>query len=141
MFTRSDDRVEALADVELFSPCTRRQLQAVAQLTDEVHLPARTVLMREGSVGHECFVLIEGTADVRIRGNCIAKLGPGEIVGEMALLEQEPRSATVVTRTPVRALVMTSVGFAAVLDAAPAVSRRVMRTLARRLRGVQSTAA
>lgn len=140
MFTKRDARAERLNEVPLFSACSKRELDAVTRLADETRLRAGTVLTREGSPGHECFVLLEGRADVRIGRKLVARLGPGEIVGEMALLESEPRTATVVTTTPVRALVMTRPNFTAVLEQAPTVARRVMRTLAHRLREVQSAA-
>jgi CRP-like cAMP-binding protein len=137
-FSRRDGRIEHLAEVEVFSACNNRQLERIAALTDETLLPANTTLMREGQAGRECFVLLDGEADVKIRGKRVARLGPGDVVGEMALLEHEPRVATVVTRTPVRALVLTAKSFNAVLDSAPAVARRVMRMLAHRLRVVQA---
>ena len=140
MFTRTDPRSEQLRALPLFSACSNRELDAVAKLADETHIRAGAILTREGSPGHECFVLLDGRADVRIGRKLVARIGPGEIVGEMALLESEPRTATVVTTTPVRALVMTRPNFTAVLEQAPSLARRVMRTLARRLREVQSAA-
>ena len=137
-FSRRDGRIEHLQEIEVFSACNTRQLERIAALTDETLVPAGTTLMEEGEAGRECFVLLDGEADVEIRGKRIARIGPGDVVGEMALLEHEPRVATVVTRTPVRALVLTAKSFNAVLDAAPAVARRVMRTLAHRLREVQA---
>lgn len=140
MFTRPDPRSEQLQGLPLFAACSRRELEAVGKLADETRIRPGTVLTREGAPGHECFVLLEGHADVRIGRKVVAQVGPGEIVGEMALLESEPRSATVVTTSPVRALVMTRPNFTAVLEQAPHLARRVMRTLAKRLREVQSAA-
>jgi CPA1 family monovalent cation:H+ antiporter len=124
----------------MFSACSSRELQVIARLVDETLVPAGTVLTRQHTPGHECFVIVEGAAVVRIGGAEVAELGPGDIVGEMALLESEPRTATVVTTTRSRLLVMTRRTFTAVLDSSPHVARRVMRTLARRLRDVQSAA-
>lgn len=140
MFTKPDRRTERLYEVPMFSGCSKRELEAVGRLADETRLRTGTVLTREGSPGHECFVLLEGEADVRIGRKVVAHLGPGEIVGEMALLSSEPRTATVVATKPVRVLVMTRPNFTAVLEQAPTVARRVMRTLAQRLREVQSAA-
>lgn len=141
MFSRRDARLEELRELDIFSACTPRQLELVGKVADEVHLPAGTTLMREGKPGHECFILIDGRAKVSIRGHKMATLHSGDIVGEMALIEQEPRSATVVTTTPVRALALTPQAFAAILDNAPAVARRVLRLMARRLRKVNAQAA
>jgi CRP-like cAMP-binding protein len=124
----------------LFSACTRRELEIVDGLADEARLREGTLLTVEGEAGREAFVLLEGEADVTVGGRAVAHLGPGEIVGEMALLESEPRTATVVTTSSARVLVMTRPQFTAVLERCPSVSRRVMRTLATRLRTVQSAA-
>ena len=140
MFKKPDPRSELLESLPLFSGCSPRELEAIGRLADETTVPAGTILTREGHPGHECFVLLEGRADVRVGRKLVARIGPGEIVGEMALLESEPRTATVVTKTPVRTLVMTRPSFTAVLEQAPSFARRVMRTLARRLRTVQSAA-
>jgi CRP-like cAMP-binding protein len=140
VFKRDDPRTDTLASLPLFSACPRRELEAISGLVDEVRIPAGTVLTKQGAAGRECFVLVDGRADVRIDGNRIARLGPGDIVGEMALLESEPRTATVVTTTPARALVMTRPTFIAVLDRSPHIARRVMQQLAHRLRDAQSAA-
>lgn len=140
MLGRTDRRVEDLEDNPLFSACTRRELQEISRLMDEARFEAGTTLMAQGRAGRECFVILEGEASVVMDSCEIARAGPGEIVGEMALLEQEPRCATVVAATPLRALVMTRPTFTAVLDASPAVARRLLRLLAQRLRDSQSAA-
>jgi CRP-like cAMP-binding protein len=138
LLKRRDERVEALRDVPVFSACTRRELEVIARHADEATLPKGTVLTEEGRVGHEAFILLDGRALVSIRGKRIATIGAGDITGEMALLEHEPRSATVVTTTPVRALVLTQQGFDSIVDAVPRLARRIMRSLAHRLREVQT---
>jgi len=140
VFTNRDPRTDVLYELPLFSGCNRRELETVAGLADEVRLRAGTILTAQGEPGNECFVLLDGGADVTIDDHLVAELGPGEIVGEMALLESEPRTATVVTTTNTRVLVMTRPTFTAVLEKCPNLARRVMRTLARRLRDVQSAA-
>jgi CRP/FNR family cyclic AMP-dependent transcriptional regulator len=138
MFTREDPRSEALRSLPLFSGCTRRELETVGSMADEVPLREGVVLTEQGKPGSECFVLLSGGADVTIGRRVVAHVGPGEIVGEMALLESEPRTATVITTERTRVLVMTRPNFTALLEKCPNVSRRVMRTLARRLREVQA---
>jgi CRP/FNR family transcriptional regulator, cyclic AMP receptor protein len=137
MFARADQKLEGLRQLPLFSGCNRRQLEHIARATDEVRLREGTILMEEGEVGRECFVIADGEAVVSIDGEPVAQLGPGDIVGEMALVDQKPRSATVVAETPLRAVVMTRMEFAEVVDAAPTVGRKIMRTLAERLRDAQ----
>jgi CRP/FNR family cyclic AMP-dependent transcriptional regulator len=135
---KTDERVQQLADVPTFSQCTRPQLELIARRSDEVHIPEGATLMREGRTGRECFVLLEGEAIVTIGSEAMAVLGPGDIAGEMAVIEHEPRSATVTAWSPVRALVFTTQEFDSVLDHVPAVAMRVMQTLAQRLRAVQA---
>lgn len=135
---RNDERIEQLADVDLFSACPPAQLELIARLSDEVHFPAGATLMREGRTGRECFVLLDGEAFVTIDDEPVALIGAGDIVGEMAVIEHEPRVATVTAWSPVRALVFSTQEFDGVLDHVPAVAMRVMRTLARRLRAVQA---
>lgn len=138
MFRRENPRIAELAGLAPFSACTRRQLEEINRLSDDVWCPEGTRLIREGAAGRECFVIAEGEAVVTIGGDEVARLGPGDIVGEMALLDREPRSATVVAATPLRAVVMTNLQFAAVADLCPSVAKKVMGTLAHRLREVQA---
>ena len=140
MFGRHDERIDELSQVPLFGDCRRNELEVIASVVDEATIPAGRVLMREGRMGREAFVLLEGEADVEIGGERIAHIGPGDITGEMALIEHQPRTATVITRTPVRALVLTQQSLDVVLDASAAITLRVMRTLSERLREVQSAA-
>ena len=135
---KTDERVQQLAEVSTFKACSQPQLELIARMSDEVHIPEGATLMREGRTGRECFVLLEGEAIVTIGNEAMAVLGPGDIAGEMAVLEHAPRSATVTAWSPVRALVFTIQEFDSVLDHVPAVAMRVMQTLARRLRAVQA---
>lgn len=141
MFRQENPRIRDLAGLTPFAGCSRRQLEEVNRLSDDVSCPAGTHLMKEGAAGRECFVIAEGEAVVTIAGSEVARLGPGDIVGEMAVLDREPRSATVLATTPLRAVVMTNLQFAAVADTCPSVARRVMGTLAQRLREVQAASA
>ena len=107
-------------------------------MSDEVHFPEGAALMREGRTGRECFVLLDGEAIVTIGNETMAVLGPGDIAGEMAVIEHEPRVATVTAWSSVRALVFTAQEFDSVLDHVPAVAMRVLQALAARLRAVQA---
>ena len=135
---RHDERVQQLAEVPTFAACSQPQLELIARMSDEVHFPEGAALMREGRTGRECFVLLEGEAIVTIGNEAMAVLGPGDIAGEMAVIEHEPRVATVTAWSPVRALVFTTQEFDAVLDHVPAVAMRVLQSLAQRLRAVQA---
>ena len=134
---RKDERIAQLAEVDVFSGCTRKQLDTISRLVEEVRFPEGSVLMREGRPGRECFVIADGEASVQMKGEEIARLQPGDIVGEMAVLEDQPRMATVTVTKPMTAYVMTRQTFTSVLDASPGVARRILREMSGRLRRVQ----
>ena len=100
-----------LREVPFFKGLSKRELATVAQNTDEVDVQAGRVIAREGDFGQEFFVIIDGTAEVLRDGAPIAELGPGEFFGEMALLDEERRVATVKAISAMRVLVMTRQSF------------------------------
>ena len=128
-----DRKVEAISKVPLFARCSKRELEEIARAADEIELPAGKVLTREGDRGREFFVLLDGTAEVRQNDEQIRTLGAGDFLGEIALVSQEPRTATVTTTSAVQALVITDQAFAALLDHLPSVQKAVLETLADRL--------
>ena len=128
-----DPKMAALAAIGAFSHCNQNELSVLAGSADECELPAGSVLMREGETGVEAFVILDGTAAVSICGGAIATVGPGETVGEMALIEGRPRIATVVALTPLRVLVVGRRHAAALLDQ-PGVARGLLEILSARLR-------
>jgi CRP/FNR family transcriptional regulator, cyclic AMP receptor protein len=129
-----DPKVTRLSQVQLFSACSKRDLSRIAVLAEEIEVPAGRVLMRQGDLGLEAFVISDGRAKATIRGKRSAKLGPGECFGEMALLHQAPRSATVTAETDMRLFVLGSRQFSALIEDVPVVGRRVLAALAERLR-------
>jgi len=129
-----DPKITRLSQVQLFSACSKRDLSRIAVLAEEIEVPAGRVLMRQGDVGREAFVISDGRAKATIRGKRSAKLGPGECFGEMALLHQAPRSATVIAETDMRLFVLGSRQFSALIEDFPVVGRRVLAALAERLR-------
>ena len=130
---RKDAKIELLKRVPLFQGLSRRELGEVASLADEVDLPDGRSLTREGARGKEFIVLVEGVADVKARGRVINKLGPGDFLGEIALVTGRPRTATVVTRGPSTILVVGASGFRALLRRMPSIQAKVLEALASRL--------
>ena len=130
---RSATKVDLIADVPLFAGLSRSELGQVASIADEIDLPADKVLIREGERGREFFVLLEGEAEVTRKGKELATRGAGEFFGEIALVSNLPRTATVKTRTPVRALVIRDVEFRALLRRTPAIAVKVLQAVADRL--------
>jgi CRP/FNR family cyclic AMP-dependent transcriptional regulator len=126
-----------LGNVRLFSNCNKRELTRIAALTDEVDVPEGKVIVRQGDPGRECFVIAEGKARATIRGKRSQPLGPGSFFGEMSLLDQGPRSATITAETDMHLLVLGSREFSSLVNEVPTVSVRMMRGLAERLRSAE----
>lgn len=126
-------KVEALARVPLFEGLSKRELSAIASASDDLTVDAGTVLCREGRLGQEFFVVLEGTAEVTKDGKRLAERGPGEFFGEIALIATTTRTATVTAVTPLRCFVLTSRAFGGVLMDNPSVERKVLVALADRL--------
>src|SRR5438874_268601 len=101
---KATDGAEKLAKVELFEGFTPAELSRVAELAEDVTAEAGATLMEQGKVGQECYIVLAGLADVVIGGEEVAQLGPGEPIGEMALIDNRPRSATVKARTEMKLL-------------------------------------
>jgi CRP/FNR family transcriptional regulator, cyclic AMP receptor protein len=130
---RSATKVELIARVPLFAGLSKSELGQVASIADEIDLPADKLLIREGERGREFFVLLEGEAEVARKGQQLATRRAGEFFGEIALVSNLPRIATVKTRKPVRALVIRDVDFRALLKRTPAIAVKVLQAVADRI--------
>jgi CRP-like cAMP-binding protein len=133
MRARKSTKIELIKKVPLFSKLSGAGLREVAGVADEMDLPAGKTLTKEGERGREFFVLLEGTADVRQKGARIATLGAGDFLGEIALVTKLPRTATVTTTSPVRALVITDRDFSTLLKRSPQIGQGVLEALGERL--------
>lgn len=136
---KRDQLVEHLADVPLFSACSKADLRIVARHATEVEAPVDTVLVSEGEAGDTFFVLLSGEASVRKKGAAkrsrrIATLGAGSYFGELALLDPAPRNATVAATTPVVLAAISARVFRTLLREVPAMNEKLLTGLARRLR-------
>lgn len=129
-----DSHLEKLAEVPLFSACSRKDLQKVAKASDEVEVEAGRVLVEQGKTGHEFFLILDGTATVRANNRKVASLGPSDYFGELALLSREPRDASVTADTDMRLLVLGQREFTGLLDSVPGFASKILATMARRLR-------
>lgn len=133
MGLRKNAKVELIKGVPLFSELGRKELNEVASIADEIDLPEGKQLTVEGQPGREFLVIIEGDATVRKGDHEINRLGAGDFFGEIALVKQQPRSATVTAETPIRALVITDRSFRTLLDHSPDIESKVMSALSARL--------
>jgi CRP/FNR family cyclic AMP-dependent transcriptional regulator len=129
----SDSKVEALRAVPLFEGLSRKGLETLAKTSEDLDVSAGKVLCREGDIGHEFFVIVEGEAEVTKEGERLAVMGSGDFFGEIALVEHTERGATVTALTPLRFFVLESRAFWALLESSPEIQAAVMRTLAKRL--------
>lgn len=130
----SDPKLQLLTDVRLFAHLTRRQLREVASLLDVAEVEAGRVLTREGERGLEFFVLVQGTVSVRRDDREIATLGAGDVFGEMALVDEVRRSASVVATAPLLLLVGERRAFASLLEADDDVRDAILQAAAVRER-------
>jgi CRP/FNR family cyclic AMP-dependent transcriptional regulator len=128
-----DTKVQALKRAPLFEGLSRKELVQLARVSEDLEAPKGTVLCKEGDIGHEFFVLVDGDVDVSRKGRRLGTRGAGDFLGEIALVEQIPRTATVKAKTDVRFFVLTSTDFKHLLEEHPNVERKVMRALARRI--------
>lgn len=130
---RRDAYIEHLAQVPLFSACTKDELRKLARHTTDIPISEGHVLVREGDRGLEFFVIVNGRARVTRRGRKVGELGPGDFFGELALLIDADRNATVTALTPMEAIVLSRGDFDAALADAPRMTRRLLSGMARRL--------
>jgi CRP/FNR family transcriptional regulator, cyclic AMP receptor protein len=130
---RRNAKIELLRRVPLFEGCSVKELGQISSLADELAQPAGTTLITEGTKGREFFVLVDGTVDVRRKGRKLGSLHTGDFFGEIALLTETPRSATVVAATQVRLLIVTGQSFRRLLNETPSIQGKVLAALAKRV--------
>ena len=124
---------EQLSHVPLFSSLSKKELRLISQLATYLEEPAGTVLVQEGKVGHEFIIVLDGEIEIRKGDQVIATRGPGSYIGEIALIDHRPRTATVVATTPVSIEVIGQREFAGLLAEVPDLSQQILATVARRL--------
>lgn len=136
-----DEKRDLLKRIPLFSAFGRRELERLAMLSDRVDLPAGRVLMRQDETGHEMFVIVRGRAQIERDGTVIAEVGDGDILGEIALVDRGPRTATATLTEPSELLVVGHREFHTLMEEMPTVRLHVLEALARRVRHLEPDAA
>lgn len=137
----NDPKLEMLRGVSLFATLGRAELETVARLADALDVPAGKVLMRQGETGNEMFVIASGSVGIERNGQELARLGPGDVVGEMALLSEGPRTATATATEPTTVFVIAHREFHSLMDASAEVRRCVFDALAGRVRTLDADGA
>jgi CRP/FNR family transcriptional regulator, cyclic AMP receptor protein len=138
MRLKKKDGIELLRSVWLFERCSNSELASLQKIATPLDLPAGKVLTTEGEIGREFFVIVSGSAEATRGGVTIGTLGAGSFLGEMALLDRKPRTATVTTLEPSTVLVITAGAFSSLVDTVPSVDRKMLVVLAERLREVEA---
>jgi CRP/FNR family cyclic AMP-dependent transcriptional regulator len=126
-------KIELLKRVPLFTGCSKAELRELALVADELDLREGRTLVREGRPGREFFVLVEGTVRVTRGGRKLSELGAGDWFGEIALLTNTPRTATVTATSPIRVLVITDRSFRRVVELMPTIALKVLASVGDRL--------
>ncbi len=130
---KKDAYTDHLTNVPMFSACRRDELRKLARRTTDIPVAEGQVLVKEGERGLEFFVFVGGRAEVSGSGQKVGELGPGDFFGELALLIDAERNATVTALTPMEAIVLGRREFEAALGEAPHMTRKIMAGMARRL--------
>lgn len=129
-----------LKSIWLFSGCSASELRKIRSSLDQVAVPAGKLLVEEGRIGMEFFLITKGTAKVTRQGRKVATLGPGNYFGELALLDRKPRSASVVSESDMELLVLSQRQFNGLLESVPTISRKMLAAMANRLRDADARA-
>jgi len=141
LLRRRSEKVDVLKKVPVLSGLSRRDLDLIARVADEVKVEKGRVLTRQGGLGMEFLLILEGSARVERDGKVIARLGPGDFLGEMSLIDGKPRSATVIADSPSALLAVQARSFRTLLDTVPGLQRKVLIALCERLRAADASLA
>lgn len=137
----TDPKLGLIASVPLFAGLNKREVGFLGRLMDEVDVADGKVLTREGARGGEFFIVVEGAVRIERDGKELNRLGPGDFLGEIALIDRGPRTATATAEGPCRVMVLTTSGFTSMLSQNPGVEKKILRVLAQRVRDLQPSAA
>lgn len=133
---KADPFIVELAAVPLLSTCTRAELRSLASLSTVIDVPVGATLCREGEAGREVFIVLDGATEIIVGGEIIAEVGAGEILGEVAVFNNGPRTADAVVTEAARVLVMSRREFDTLVSKSPKFARLFTSAMARRVREV-----
>ena len=134
-----DEKLEKLQAVPLFARLGRRETERLSMLADELDIPDGQVLTRQGASGGEFFIVLDGQVAIEKDGTRIATMNPGEFLGEIALIDGKPRTATARAEGPTRLLVIGRGPFQDLMEEFPSVRIAVLQALAERVRSHETT--
>ena len=128
-----ETKAQALGRCGLFSSLSKKELALLARVSEDVEVDEGTVLAKEGEIGQQFFLISKGKVKIARNGRRIGTKGPGEWVGEIAVLEDVRRTATLTAETPVRMFVFARADFRHLVKESPGVESKILRALARRV--------
>lgn len=134
LVAKASKELDYLETVPLFSALSHEELRQVVRSTEELDVDAGAELVTEGRVGREFFLILVGEAVVRRGGRKVAVLGPGQWFGELALIDNEPRSASVFAATDMKLLVLGQAEFGGLIESIPGIAAKLLNGMAHRLR-------
>lgn len=136
----TDQKLKLLKTVPLFVTCSDREIERLGMLVEEVDLPAGRVLFHQGDTAQELFIIVSGQVRIERDGAVLANSGPGDFFGEIALVTEGTRTATATCASPCQLLVLGHRDFHSLMDEFPALKMRVLETLAKRVRALDTSA-
>lgn len=132
--SRKSEKADVLATVPLFEGLGKKDLTQIALHVDETTIPAGSHIVEQGKVTHEVAIIVDGRVGIHRDGRLVGELGPGDTIGVMSSIDGQPQNATCIAEDDCRALIMTPKDLSELFERVPALARRVMVTLSRRLR-------
>jgi CRP/FNR family cyclic AMP-dependent transcriptional regulator len=132
-----DPKLALLKRVPLFTECRDEPLALIRRLADEVDVPDGYTLMRQGDIGQEFFLIVDGRVRIERDGTTVTTLGPGDYLGEIALISEDRRNASAITEGPAKLLVITHQGFNSLMDASSSIRSAILRGLAGRVQRLE----
>jgi CRP-like cAMP-binding protein len=137
---QTNTKLALLRHVPLFAGCKTSALEEIGRLADEVDVPDGYTLIREGTFGQQFVLIVEGRVRIERGGRTVKTMGPGEFLGEIALIDHGRTTATATTEGPAKLFVLGHQGFNSLLDRSPAIRLEIMTALANRIRQLEPEA-
>ncbi len=138
MFRSSKPEVDELRSLALFTACTSKELATIAGASKRVVIGSGETIVSQGDLSTDSYVILEGNARVEVDGVVVAELGSGESFGELAPLDQQPRSASVIATSELTALVFSAPNFAKIASTIPSLTKKLLAEMTVRLRTTQA---
>jgi CRP-like cAMP-binding protein len=132
--SENDAVVKMLEKSPLWSGLSKEELKSMVSFARERRFESGETIVQRGEKGIAFYLILDGAVEIRSDGKMLSKLGPGEFFGEMSLLDNQPRSADVVTVQPSRVLILTDWRFAGLISSNPKIAIKILQELVRRLR-------